>query len=202
MTGRRISLGEENDSIGPRDVHRAHAIRAIYCLIRPAGCWMLFAGTATGASKMKFATTFLASAFLLVLAPQVAVSQDAIPNLVGFWDRVEGEGSGINSLGEYYTSQQTFEFTSQEGHAFTGIMSWSIEQDVGPANNVGDQVVNEADEQIIGVFNMDGSTFVAVNHPDGTYFFGSMVSEDRFELIMAESGEFAIAQLVLFERRQ
>lgn len=151
---------------------------------------------------MKFATAFLASAFLLVLVPHLAHSQDAIPNLVGYWDRVDGEGSGINSLGEYYTSQQTLEFTSQEGHAFTGVISWSIEQDVGSANNVGDRITNEAAEQIIGVFNMDGSTFVAVNHPDGTYLFGSMIGEDRFELIMAESGEFAIAQLVVFERRQ
>ncbi|MEM8588842.1 MAG: hypothetical protein AAGG65_12355 [Pseudomonadota bacterium] len=151
---------------------------------------------------MKVAKAFLASAFLFFLVPQLAHSQDAIPNLVGVWDRVDGEGNGINSLGEYYISQQTIEFTSQQGPAFIGVSSWSVDQDAGSAHNVGDQTTNGADEQIIGVFNMDGSAFIAVNHPDATYLFGTMVSEDRFELIKVESGEFAIAQLVAFERRQ
>lgn len=151
---------------------------------------------------MKIAKAVIASFFLLVFVSYSAHSQDAIPNLVGFWDRVDGQGNGINSRGEFYISQQSLEFTDQNRNAFKGISSWSTEQNDDPAHNVGDQVTRQADEEIIGVFNMDGSTFIAVNHPDGTYLFGTMVGDDRLELIKVESGKFAVAQIAVFERRK
>ena len=67
---------------------------------------------------MESAMTFLASVFVLLLAPHVAHSQDAAPNMLGFWDLVDDEISAINNVNQYYNADITLEFASQQGACF------------------------------------------------------------------------------------
>ena len=64
----------------------------------------------------------------------------------------------------------------------------------------GEKVTHQAEETFVGVIHPDGRTITLADHPDTGHFTGTLVDPDRMELVIYESGPYAIAGRMTIER--
>jgi len=142
---------------------------------------------------------------VFLVSSHVAVAQDTIPDILGFWDGVEQSGVAFDDRSGWDepTSVNEFEILEQTGHAFSGVWRWSlIPETLTRTGFIDSEEAIGAEEVLLGVFSGDGVSFVIAEHPDAGYIFGRMIDANRMEIMYVEAGEFALAMRHVFERRQ
>ncbi|MEM7443525.1 MAG: hypothetical protein AAF414_09380 [Pseudomonadota bacterium] len=148
-------------------------------------------------------TLMAAASTLAVLSSSVAIAQSTVPDITGHWDAVEGSGAIYG--GEMWTEMSgtvALEITEQTGHAFIGTFNWAFPSEEDDDHHDGTENTHQASEDMLGVFTGDGASFIIADHPDTSMMFGSVLDHNRLEVIMVESGEFAFAERLIYERRQ
>jgi hypothetical protein len=144
-----------------------------------------------------------AFSLLAILFSPVALAQSTVPDIVGQWDAVEGSHAIFTGeMGNEMAGTIEIDVAAQLGYAFNGTLSWSRFDPEDPPTHDGTEQTPEAVEDIMGVFTGDGASFIIVEHPDTGMMFGRILDDDRLEIIIAESGEYALASRHVFVRRQ
>jgi hypothetical protein len=127
-----------------------------------------------------------------LLAYGVAFAKD--PDLRGTWEAVDGviRTTSGKDMSVGATSRLSVVIDSQNGAVFSGTYGWKHPETMQEMND-GKEVTHTAVENFIGVLHADRRTVTFVDHPDTGMFLGQLVAEDTIEIVIYESGPYAIA---------
>ena len=144
----------------------------------------------------------VAGSLLLVLACANPVSaQGAKPDLLGTWVLVAGEfrtPAGVLDQSKRGTNEIVI--LEQTEATFAGKYRWSHPGAEGQLND-GKTETTSGEEDFIGVFNWDDSSFFMVDHPDTSIRMGRIVNRQTIETILIESGPYALVTRQVFVRQ-
>jgi len=135
----------------------------------------------------------------LIVSFSIASGQDAHPDLTGLWRSVDY--AGITYQGTHLDPETTVELdiADQNGPTFSGAYRWYLGTPIDQLHD-GTEIVNQAEETIVGVLSVDRTTLIIAEHPDTTYRFGRLTGTDTMELLVIESGPHALAVWMVLER--
>ena len=90
------------------------------------------------------------------------------------------------------TSEVKLTIESQNGAVFSGTYGWKHPEAMQEMHD-GKEVTHTSVEDLIGVVHADGRTVTLVDHPDTGMFLGQLIDDNTIEIVIYESGPYAIA---------
>ncbi|MEM6582955.1 MAG: hypothetical protein AAF699_16865 [Pseudomonadota bacterium] len=143
------------------------------------------------------AVTTLFFAMLLAL-PAAAEEADLTGTWVGVSGFIRTTGGDDMMVGD--TSTVVITIASQNGPVFSGSYGWVHPERMQDMHD-GEKVTHESEETFVGVIHHDGKTISLADHPDTGFFSGALVDANSMELVIEESGPYAIAGRITFARQ-
>ncbi|WP_421726799.1 hypothetical protein [Bauldia sp.] len=151
--------------------------------------------------KTTLAALALAAPFVLT-GPAAAIEAQADVNLVGTWvaTAYAGQTSRGTSIALGEGNWAEIEITSHDGPVFTGVMRWGLASDEHGLHD-GEAETTEAEENIIGVLNLDDTTYSVVEYPDSTVRQFLLTNENTLEVVSYEAGPNAVVSRATYNRQ-
>lgn len=132
-------------------------------------------------------------AFLFVALLSLPAAAEE-PDLTGTWVGVSGvkrtTGGDDVMIGD--SSTLVITIASQNGAVLSGSYSWEHPETMQDMHD-GEKVTHRSEETFVGVIHHDGKTITLADHPDTSYLSGALVDANTMELVIVESGPYAIA---------
>jgi hypothetical protein len=123
------------------------------------------------------------------------------PDLLGTWVLVAGENrTAAGVLDEQKRGTIEIEVVEQTEATFAGKYRWSRPGTEGQLND-GTTETTAGEEDFIGVFSWDGTSFIMVDHPDTSIRTGRFVNPQTIETILVESGPYAFVARQVYVRQ-
>lgn len=117
----------------------------------------------------------------LIVAANLAMTQEPIPNLIGTWS---GDNNTISESKGYRTRKKTIEITEQKGRRFRGQFNYA-----GEIKN------------FFGVIYPDNTSFTWVSTNSNGYNFGRISGKDQISACFIEAGPKASAGCAQLKRQ-
>ena len=143
-----------------------------------------------------FTTPRVVSAICLALlcCPLGCAPSYTASDLDGTW---VGRDYTINSRGHSLTSKKVTLAVDANG-LITGSTAWTLLD--GAGGNRGDAPVASDAEEIIGVFDPDSGEFYLVEMDESGFWRGRMLSRDRLQAFLVQSGPKPVAATIELQR--
>ncbi len=131
----------------------------------------------------------------LLLALPACTTSFRTSDLDGTWI---GRDHTINSRGQSVTSKEIVLQVDDNG-LINGTTTWALID--GAGGNDGDAPVAGDTEDIIGVFDATSGEFYLVETEERGFWRGRMLSRDRIQAFLVQSGDRPVAAVVRLQRR-